>query len=418
MTSSILEKTRGILVAGFIVMFLIGLPGYLFLTGLWGVAPGSIFLVSLVFVLFCDVSYKSIQNILPFVTWHVAFLLIGTGSFIIHYDSVGADSGVLALWARVFVALWAVIIGASLPSARLMKIIAIATLVNALICLLDIIFPFVIYKPIELMLYGRAAGLFLQPNGAASAMALGFLVSHSEIDKRWFYAFFTATVLGLLATLSRGTLLCLLLTLVLVRYPSLVFSKNVIRIVGVITFLIAGFVYFLDIDWEALRETADLWLNVIGRRALGIGGDIVDMAALDRLAAAKKAWDTFAEWPWFGHGIGYIRHWDLADSPHNMYLAFAAEFGVPGLMLSLLYFVAVYYSVPIQYRYNTRLILVFLCLFFFFTHNHFDDYAALLIVGVLVGAALRSAHPSRVRAGSPAPTKSSGEPVSSTYNET
>ena len=389
MFSSIAEKTRGTLVAGFVLLFLVSLPGYVFLTGISSVAPRYLFLISLAFVFFCDITYKSIQNILPFVTWHVAFLLIGTGSFIVHYSSVWADSEVLAMWGRVFVALWAVIIGASLPSDRLMRIIAIATLITAMICLLDIALPFVLYKPTELMLYGRGAGLFLQPNGAASALALGFLVSHSEVDKKRFYAFFALTLLGLLATLSRGALLCLLPALLLVRYPKMECSRKTVGIAGAIAFLVAGFVYSLSIDWESLEVAANLWLRVLGGRALGSGGDVVDLAALERLDAARKAWDAFAEFPWFGLGIGHTRHWDLTASAHNMYLTFAAEFGVAGLVLSLLYFVAVYYSVPLRYRYNTRLVLVFLCLFFLFTHNHFDDYVALLIIGILVGASLR-----------------------------
>jgi len=394
---SLPSEAKYYLIEGFALVFLINLPLYLYLTGIWGVRPQLLFLFSLVFLPFARIPLHSTFALLPFAGWNMLFLLTITASAFLTYDSNGAVPGTLRYLGGTVVSFLALAIGAALPARRLLRTVCIATTVTSLICILDLIFPFVLPKNDgEFLLFGRAAGLYIQANGAGMAISLGFLMSHSVVGKRWFYLFFFICIAGLLATVSRGALLSFLPTLFFVKFPRVQVSTVVKLTIAII--LLAGVAMASYDNLFEFQDSADLWLRLLGGRSLGIEGEIVDQAALDRIAAAAKAWDVFSDSPWLGAGVGHTRSWDLADAPHNMYLVFAAEFGgIVGLSLLTLYFISVYFSIADpSLKYNARLVLQFLALFFFFTHNHFDDYVALLIVGALVGTSLRFAGHSKI----------------------
>ena len=376
----------------FVFLFLINLPLYLYLTGIWNVRPQLVFLVALLFVPFARIPRRSTFALLPFAGWNMLFLLTVAASALMNSDSNGAVPGTARYLGGVVVCFLALAIGAALPERRLLRTVCFATAVTSLICLFDLIFPFALPKSDdEFIIFGRGAGLYIQPNGAGMAISLGFLVSHSVVDKRWFYPFFFICIVGLLATVSRGALLCFVPTLFLVRFPRVRSSTAVILVLAIM--LLVRMATTSYDSWSEFQDSADLWLGILGGRSSGIEGDILGQSGLDRIAAAAKAWEVFSDSPWLGAGVGYTRSWDLADPPHNMYLTFAAEFGgIVGISLLALYFLSVYYSISDpRLKYNARLVLLFLALFFLFTHNHFDDYVAQLIVGTLVGTSLRFA---------------------------
>jgi O-antigen ligase/polysaccharide polymerase Wzy-like membrane protein len=374
----------------FVFLFVINLPLYLYLTGIWNLRPQLLYLVGLLFVPFARVAYSSAFVFLPFAGWNMLFLLTVASSALMNADSNGTVPGTYRYLGGTVVSFLAVAIGATLPPNRLLRTVCFATVVTSLICLFDLIFPFALPKNDgEFLILGRAAGLYIQPNGAGMAISLGFLMSHSVVGRGRFYLFFFICMVGLLATASRGALLCFVPVLFFVKFPGVRFSTMATLILVVV--LLAGLATASYESWSEFQDNADLWLNLVGGRSFGIEGDIVDPSGSDRIAAAAKAWEVFSESPWLGAGVGYTRSWDLIDPPHNMYLTFAAEFGgLVGIPLLILYFISVYFSIADpRLKYNARLVLQFLALFFFFTHNHFDDYVALLITGALVGTSLR-----------------------------
>src|SRR5260221_3550019 len=154
-------------------------------------------------------------------------------------------------------------------------------------------------------------------------ISLGFIVGHSVVYKRLFYLFFFICVAGLLATVSRGSLLCFVPTLFFVRFPR-VRTSTVVKL-GLAIVLLAGMAAASYDNWSEFQDSADLWLNILGGRSFGVEGEILDQSGSDRIAAAAKAWEVFSDSPWLGAGGGDHQSLDLADTPHNMYLSFASE---------------------------------------------------------------------------------------------
>jgi len=387
------KKINYFLVEAFYFIFLISLPTYLYLTGIWGVGPKYIFFISFLFLFFVPLRYPSILPLWPFFVWHVSLLLVATFSFLWNYGPNWATSGVLRLLGGCFITSMAVVIGVVLPPNRLMRAICFSTIITALICCIDLVFPMVLEKRGgEIIYFGRAAGLFLNANEAGAAIALGFLASCSWVDKKWFYLFFLISVLGLLATVSRSAMLCFLGALIFMKFPSLVFStrfKVIVTSIFAVIILTGAAFYVFYADWQEVSDTWNLWLRLIGGRAFGLDGEMLDDSAIDRFVAAREAWNAFGDFPLFGVGVGSTRMSEQVISSHNMYLTFAAELGVIGVLLIGCYFMAAYYSMPSShFRSNARVVLVFLGLYFLFTHNHFDDYFPLLVVGTIIGSSL------------------------------
>jgi O-Antigen ligase len=94
-----------------------------------------------------------------------------------------------------------VLIAGSAPSL-LLKLSATVTALTAVICCLDILFPDGLTNT-----PGRAAGLAINPNDAATGLILGAAVTYRAVPKRWQIPFLLLVGGAIFFTLSRSTLL-------------------------------------------------------------------------------------------------------------------------------------------------------------------------------------------------------------------
>src|SRR5258706_12190937 len=76
-------------IESFVFLFLVNLPLYLYLTGIWGVRPQLFFLAALLFVPFARIPRRSTFALLPFAGWNMLFLLTVAASALLNPHSTG-----------------------------------------------------------------------------------------------------------------------------------------------------------------------------------------------------------------------------------------------------------------------------------------------------------------------------------------
>ncbi len=84
----------------------------------------------------------------------------------------------------------------------LLRLTAAVTALNSALCFVDLLFADGFTNTL-----GRAAGLAINPNGAAASILLGAVASHRAVPKRFRLSFLVLTAGGLATTLSRSTML-------------------------------------------------------------------------------------------------------------------------------------------------------------------------------------------------------------------
>jgi hypothetical protein len=109
-----------------------------------------------------------------------------------------------------------IILTAGSATLHLMRLSASVTALNAAICLLDILFPDGFTNTV-----GRAAGLALNPNDAATGLLLGTAATWWAVPRRWQGSFLVLGGAGIFVTLSRSTLLAGVLIAIVVATMSL-----------------------------------------------------------------------------------------------------------------------------------------------------------------------------------------------------
>lgn len=259
--------------------------------------------------------------------------------------------------------------------------IAVAVLAAVALNLYDVV------RPLSFsVVLSRAAGLYLNPNISAAALAAGALVSITRVPTRWRAAFFLGTTVGILATLSRGVLLAWGVAGLLLVIRREVRLRQLARTVVLAALLVA-----LGATWWRTRpvppEAVDSamitsrWSRLLPPRLQ----DELAVADAQRLEVAREAWRMFQERPLVGHGLGATVEWTLPESTHNTYLRGAAEEGVPGLLLLPLLVAALALG-PAGGEPSRIPFAAFLAVLGFFTHNLLEEWPLLVATAVAASA--------------------------------
>ena len=114
-----------------------------------------------------------------------------------------------------------------------------------------------------------------------------------------------------------------------------------------------------------------------------------------RGSLALAALDMFFDRPLLGHGLGKTRSWSMEDNgPHNMFVMWAAEHGLLGLLLYPALGVAMY----LTNRRSACFVLVLMAAGMF-SHNLFEDRNVLILMALATAVASTRPAPAWLRDG-------------------
>lgn len=228
--------------------------------------------------------------------------------------------------------------------------------------------------------FGRSAGMFMNPNISATAIVTGMIISLTIVPERWRGAFVTIAGGGVLLTLSRGLLLCYVVAIVYFIRTGALRPRQVVSAAFSAGAVLAA-VLLITVGSEKLAGAYRIITqsNVIERitdPSAALGG--ADESANVRKAAASLGWQVFEEHPLIGGGVGSTVDWDMPVSTHNIYVRDLAEYGIFGIALYPALLVILARGTSGESRTSLRAFVFVLALSGLFSHNVLDEWDVLL----------------------------------------
>lgn len=260
---------------------------------------------------------------------------------------------------------------------------------------------------------GRGAGFFINPNIAASFIAMATIVALPFIAMRFRGALILCAVVGIVPTFSRSGYLYAALILI-----GPILLKLLSRFqVGFIVVAAPALVVAATMSYDFLMYSSDDTNvhNVVRRLEWFQGLREEDEAVEGRIYGAEQAWKMFVDEPLIGRGPGATRVEALVqEAPHNMYLMFMAEQGFLGLALylSLIGIMArrgwqlARTAIDQEGRDIGKAMLlyaIFLFAYGFFSHNVLEEPHGMFAIAFIVAAAFRASRVAPVWASTPVP---------------
>ena len=280
------------------------------------------------------------------------------------------------------------------------KALIVVTIGSVLLNFYDISHPYVLIPSYsEFASVGRAAGLFINPNQAGTALVLGLVLSIRLVPPRWRVAYIIFVAAGVTVTLSRSAMLsfavaCFGLT---IGTHGLLTRRQILSALGIgataawATWLVvaAEIEQRFNID-PAVAIDRVLWiLDPSGRS---------DFSQFERLQLLQRGLDQFLASPLWGNGVGSTELWAERTSTHNLYVMLASDFGVLGLFVLPVIIVVAMGGIPSRVREVTVGGLAIL-IFGIFSHNILGEFYVLISIALLAAIARsRTSEPVESRA--------------------
>jgi O-antigen ligase len=268
------------------------------------------------------------------------------------------------------------------------KVLLVVVIGSVLLNLYDISHPYVLIPAYsEFATVGRAAGLFINPNQAGTALVLGLVLSIRLVPPRWRVASVIFVASGVAVTWSRSAMLsfavaCFGLT---IGRHGLLTRRQVLSalVVGAAAAWATWLVVAAEIEQRFNIDPAVvidrlLWiLDPSGRS---------DFSQTERLHLMQRGLDQFLASPLWGNGIGSTELWAERTSTHNLYVMLASDFGVLGLFVLPVIVIAAMGGIPSQVREVTVGGLIIL-IWGLFSHNVLGEFYVLVSIAMLAALA-------------------------------
>jgi O-Antigen ligase len=228
--------------------------------------------------------------------------------------------------------------------------------------------------------YGRAAGLYQNPNISGGALVLGMLAGLAAVPRKWRELYVLAAVVGVVLTVSRGALLGMLVAGVCLLLGGEVSRRRLLLVFAAACLVIAAGVQ----HWRSSGaiELLDNEPELFSR--LSVGGSVGEENTESRLSFAAAGLRQFISHPVTGAGLG-ATDWEQGIGTHNIYVMHLAEHGVlgalivPGLLLLLVNRAWTLRRQPLLFA-----CAAFVACWGFFSHNVLDEFHHLLIFSLIL----------------------------------
>lgn len=322
----------------------------------------------------------------PLLYWVLAFLSLNVLAYFLADGRPSADLELISAIITVTVLVSITLISAEALVQDLMtRMIFVATLVAVVLNIYDLFFPLSFSKS-----FGRSAGFYVNPNISGYAICAGMLVALRTVQPRLRPWFVICCGAGVILTLSRGGMLNWGMCVGLLIFRGVLGIRHLLRAGALLLFLGLAAMTMTG----RVRAVLDNF-NITDRQVwerLTVSGDAAetDVSVQTRKLVARKAWETFAEHPMVGAGLGATRGWDVYEDTHNIYLKHLAEFGVLGPFIFLLFAVSVTWGGKGELRVLGQAFALDLVLQGALSHNVLEERSALVSAGVMAAVMARN----------------------------
>jgi len=271
----------------------------------------------------------------PVFWWFAVFALLALLWQVVSQDFAEEASSQFRLRMLVFILFTTVAVLVSSSRPRVVALlIAGCVMLSGAFSWFDSLRPFrFVPQGYEFATEGRGAGLFMNPNVAASFVVMGTIAALPWVPMRFRGAMLTACVMCVAPTFSRGGFLLAGIVIVSATALGMLRRSQAALILIALPVAIAG----VNLAYEYLMahsESRDMQ-RVVQRLAILKDSAEEDQSVELRADATARAWNLFKEDPLFGAGIGKTTSRAFVIGPHNMYAMLMAEQGLFGLGLYL-----------------------------------------------------------------------------------
>jgi O-antigen ligase len=338
----------------------------------------------------------------PVFWWFLMFVLTGLVWLLPAQDFVDEASRQWRLRVLSFIGFYSVALLISEAHRRALGwVIVVCVLMACAFNWFDVLRPYrFVPQGIEGASDGRGAGLFINPNAAASFVVMGTIAALPMIPVRLRGILLVTAVFGVAATFSRGGFVLIGVALLGAIGLKLVSRTQRVLLIIALPLLIGG----VSLSYDYLVDASDnrQMQNIVQRLAWFQEMDEEDGAVEGRKHGASQAWQLFLESPVIGKGVGVTSLAVRQEGPHNMYLALMAEQGLLGLFLyvSLVgillrrgWRLARHAATDHDRDVGRTLVIfgMFIAAYGFFSHNVLEEPHTIFILAFLVAAGFHGA---------------------------
>ena len=250
--------------------------------------------------------------------------------------------------------------------------------------------PYAFYSQFSaLKIIGRSAGFYINANIAGEAIVLGMLFSLPILPRKYRYPFALLALAGIMVTFSRaGMTGWLIVTLLYVKSDILDRKMSVLFFSAGLILLVMFGPFLLEYLTQEFGRGAH---NLINRLDFFTGQEHgLDHSQSERSMVAAAAFNLFADHPFFGAGLGVTNHWQFRVGAHNMYLTFAAQFGIIGMLLYPMLIYSIVYRAKNSARHMSLPFAIYMLLIGMTTHNIMDAYHLLIAMALMANIVYQS----------------------------
>ena len=306
---------------------------------------------------------------------YIAFCLLAASSYAFIGDEYALSSLLESIESTVILILIIIFFRFSYFNGYKSHILIIISTILAIIFnIIDLILPGEYFEKIE-GFNVRAAGFYINANNAALAIVLGLTLTIKNISPSYRIPYIIVCLLGILATFSRGGLVCWLFLYTILMIKGVIpKSKSIL-----ILFFIAFMVTFVPQIIKYLSGFNDEIYLIADRLDFFSGNvssdDVTDDA---RFHLLRNSFEIFVNNPLLGQGSKALLRSGFDQLSHNQFLELLADYGLLGFTIYLA-LLSIFYIKLTRYRFAILLIVISS----FFTHNIFDSYIFIIAFAYL-----------------------------------
>ncbi|MGH6890087.1 MAG: O-antigen ligase family protein [Rhizomicrobium sp.] len=237
--------------------------------------------------------------------------------------------------------------------------------------------------PMLSLIPGRAAGFYGNPNIAGIAIALAMMGGIEAVARRLRLPYLIFCGLGVLLTVSRESWLAWAVGALLLALTDIRSRGRRLWSVALIlgTAFLATLFFQGSLKDDLMQTPVAQYLTPDTATRIGIGGALFeDESAMERKALLNDSLHEAELAPWTGRGLGFTQEWNYRVGPHDMYLLFFVEGGVPGLAL----FVALMALVWVCAAGTGRIVAAQFFVASLFSHNLLDQPAFVMVIAYVL----------------------------------